>query len=450
MGEPGVDDFRVRILVVVGTRPEAIKLFPVILALRESPHLVPHVVVTGQHADLVKPVFDMAGIKPDRNLAVGGGNTLNELVAKVITGMEGVVNGLRATDPASDIPRTASCMVHGDTSSAFAGALAAVQCGLPVVHVEAGLRTGDTLSPFPEELNRQLIARMASFHLAPTAKNLENLVKERIPSGRVFVTGNTGIDALRIAATQRVSYTDARLEELDDTGNPVIVVTAHRRENWGGGLARIAQAVALIATSRPDVSFVFSLHPNPAVRDEVVPHIKNLPNVLRVEPLQYAEFARLLARATLAITDSGGIQEEAPSVGTPVLVTREETERFEGVQAGTLKLVGTDVDAIVSATLRLLADENSYARMHNSVNPYGDGWASQRIVGALERLAVGTPPPQPFGNGFSRREVLEAAGYADLPRSPFEYVAPTLPLGERRSGEGRGRRADDPLQEPES
>ncbi len=413
--------FRLRIVVVVGTRPEAIKLFPVILKLKESQYFVPYVINTGQHRDMVMPVLQMAGITPDLDLGVGKeANTLTGLVSKVMLGIEGALQQLRDSDPDEEIPLTSTILVHGDTSTAMAAALAAAQSRLPVVHVEAGLRTGDTLSPFPEELNRQLISRVAAFHLAPTNDNQQNLVSENIPVGRIFVTGNTGIDALKIAASMDEPYADSRLDSLAAHDGPVIVVTAHRRENWGGGLARIAKAIAEIATRRPDVKMVVSLHPNPVVREEIVPILEGYDNILLVEPLDYAPFARLLTTATLAISDSGGIQEEAPSVGTPVLVTREETERSEGVDAGTLLLVGTDTDKIVAATMNLLDDPVAYALMTSRVNPYGDGFASARIVAALATLALGEAPPTPFGPGFSRRSVMEAAGYDELPRSEVE------------------------------
>ena len=308
-------------------------------------------------------------------------------------------------------PFPAATLVHGDTTSAMAAALAAAQSGLPVVHVEAGLRTGDLWSPFPEEMNRQLIARLASFHLAPTFANEANLIREGVDERRVFVTGNTGLDALRWAAAHPVPFDDDRLTEVDASDAPVVVVTAHRRENWGGGLARIADGVARVAAARPDVRIVVPLHPNPRVRAELEPALGPLPNVLLCEPLGYAPFARLLARATLAISDSGGIQEEAPSVGTPVLVTRESSERQEGVEAGTLLLVGTDPDVIATETLRLLSDKAAYRAMVEATNPFGDGRAAERIVAAFEHLAFGEPPPAPFGAGFSRDAVLRAAGY---------------------------------------
>ena len=429
-----IDEFersKLRVIVIVGTRPEAIKLFPVIRRLRESLLLEPFVILTGQHRDLVAPVFEMAEIEPDVDLNVGSEpRTLNGLVAAIVDGVEDVVTDLRATDPQREIPRTAMVLVHGDTTSAMAGALASIQVRLPVIHVEAGLRTDDTLSPFPEELNRQLIARIACFHLAPTTDNLGNLVQEHVPATRIFVTGNTGIDALQWAADKDDTFDDPRLVELMETDGPVVVATAHRRENWGGGLARIAEGLAEIARQRPDVTVVLPLHPNPLVREEVTPILGDLPNVLLTELLEYANFARLLKRATIAITDSGGIQEEAPSLGTPVLVTRDQTERQEGVIAGTLKLVGTNTELIVQEALTLLNNPEAYEVMRNKHNPYGDGYAAQRIVAALETLAFGEAAPAPFGPSFSRAAVLEAAGYEDLPRSPYEDIR-------LRRGEGK-------------
>lgn len=425
-------DFRVRIVVVIGTRPEAIKLFPVILALQESPHLVPYVVLTGQHRDMVQPVLDLAGITPDADLGVGRShNTLNGLVVRVVEGLDRIVTDLRAADPEREIPMTAACLVHGDTTSAFAAALAAVHRGLPVAHVEAGLRTGDILSPFPEELNRQLIARIACLNFAPIKANLANLARERVDVERIYVTGNTGIDALLFAADRALAYTDTRLEQFTSGSDPLIVVTAHRRENWGGGIEQVALGVADVARARPDVRFVVSMHPNPSVRDELLPPLAGLPNVLCVEPVDYPQFARLLKAATLVITDSGGIQEEAPAVGTPVLVARDDTERFEGVEAGTLKLVGADRARIATETLRLLDDPVEYQKMVAGKNPYGDGMASKRIAGALENLAVGAPQPPPFGPSFSRSRVLERAGYEDLPPSPAEEAPDSQPVGLR-------------------
>lgn len=304
--------------------------------------------------------------------------------------------------------------MHGDTSSAAAGALAAFHRHLPVVHVEAGLRTSDTLSPFPEELNRQLISRIAALHLAPTDRNKANLVREGIDYGRVFVTGNTGIDALRLAVERSSAYSEPELADLDDpNGPPVVVVTAHRRENWGAPMQRIADAVAILATARPHVRFVVSLHPNPEVAAVLTRRLEGMENVSLVQAMSYTSFARLLDRASIAITDSGGIQEEAPSLGTPVLCVRESTERQEGVDAGTVQLVGTDTDLIVHAALDLLDNPTALARRAERANPYGDGYASERIVQALANVVFDAPAPVPLGSGYDRAAVLRAGGSAD-------------------------------------
>jgi UDP-N-acetylglucosamine 2-epimerase (non-hydrolysing) len=290
---------------------------------------------------------------------------------------------------------------------------------IPVVHVEAGLRTHSTLSPFPEELNRQLITRIASFHLAPTTVNKESLVLEGVRNERVFVSGNTGLDALRFAATLELPIDEPAVHDAVESPDPLVVVTAHRRENWNGGLARIAEAIGQLASRHADTRFVVPLHPNPLVRRELGEPLAAFPNVVCSEPLAYAQFARLLARATVVITDSGGIQEEAPALGVPVLVARESTERDEGVDAGVLTLVGTDPAHIVAAAERILDDPKAHV-VDASANPYGDGRAAERLVAALEYLAGVGPPPERFGPGFSRRAVLQAAGYGRLLDEPLE------------------------------
>jgi UDP-N-acetylglucosamine 2-epimerase (non-hydrolysing) len=423
MSAPGgatVDYPPVRILVLIGTRPEAIKMLPLVLALQECAWFEPVVVTTGQHRDLVDPILELGGIEPEFDLDVGRpGLGLNDLVAAVVTRLDafcrerfGAAGSLVATrDVIRDEGFPAAALVHGDTSSALAAALAAFNLRIPVVHVEAGLRTRVTLTPFPEELNRQLIARIASLHLAPTSANEENLIRERVSADQVFVTGNTGIDALRFAAGLDVEIDDPRVAAAVAGGGPVVTVTAHRRENWHGGLTAIGEAVATLATTHRDVEFVLPLHPNPLVREELRGPLEGYGNVILCDPLSYAPFARLLAGSVLVITDSGGIQEEAPALDVPVLVTRDSTERGEGVEAGTLRLVGTDPGRIVEEASRLLSDPGERALMAASQNPYGDGRASARIVSALEWLAGVGPPPVPFGSGFSRRVVLSAAGY---------------------------------------
>ena len=411
---------KANVLCLIGTRPEAIKMLPVVLALRASANFDPIVVTTGQHRDLVDPILALAEITPDFDLEVGRpGLTLNDLVATVITRLDVFCRerfdatgaAIATRDEILNDGFPVATLVHGDTSSALAAAIASFNLRIPVMHVEAGLRTRLMLSPFPEELNRQAISRIASFHLAPTSTNEENLVRERVPYEQIFVTGNTGIDALRFASTLDVVFDDPAVAAAFDSSDPVVVVTAHRRENWEGGLARIAEAIGRLAAEHPGTRFVVPLHPNPLVREQFGQPLEVHANVILTEPLSYAPFARLMARSKLIVTDSGGIQEEAPALDVPVLVARDSTERGEGVEAGTLRLVGTDPDRIVEAATLLLTDPAEHAAMAAATNPYGDGHASERIVAALEYLAGLGPSPVRFGPGFSRRAVLLAAGY---------------------------------------
>jgi UDP-N-acetylglucosamine 2-epimerase (non-hydrolysing) len=408
------------VLVLIGTRPEAIKMFPVVHAMRRSPWFNPVVVTTGQHRQLVGPILELAGIDPDVDLGVGrAGLSLNDLVAEVIQGLDRfLAERFGATGRAPARPEQildegfpAAALVHGDTSSALGAALAAFHLRIPVGHVEAGLRTWSTLSPFPEELNRQVIARLAAIHFAPTSLNAESLVREGVRHDQIFVTGNTGVDAMRFAADRRRQpLSEPPLTAIVDSWEPIVVVTAHRRENWNGGLARVAEAIGRLARINPQVKFVVVVHPNPIVRDQLGAPLAGHPNVICTGPLGYTEFARLISRARAVITDSGGVQEEAPSLGVPVLVTRETTERNEGVADGSLLLVGTNVGRIVTETQRIIDDPASPA-FEGAATPYGDGMAGERIVGALEYLAGRSPAPVPFGPGFSRASVLQAAGY---------------------------------------
>ena len=420
--------------VVVGTRPEAIKLVPIIRALRECLSYRPVVVATGQHHRMVSEVFALAGISTDAQLWVGDAHApLSERVASVMTRFDdfcrerfGAEGAEVATPSAIRDGFPGAVIVHGDTSSAMAAALAAFHLRIPVLHVEAGLRVGrGHLTPFPEELNRQVISRIASLHFAPTPHNLENLVRENVSASRVFVTGNTGIDALQWASQLPARFDDDALQALVDSGRRLVVVTAHRRENWGEGLAGIAEGVRRLALAHPDVSFVVPLHPNPQVRERLRASLRESSNILLAEPLPYAQFARLLGRCHLIITDSGGIQEEAPALGKAVLVTRETTERVEGLEAGTLLLVGSDPAKIALEGSRLLTDPLAYERMARAPNPYGDGHAAERIVAALEHIVPGGPPPTPFGPGFDRLAVLRDTGY-DLGAMPEEGVVAAL------------------------
>ena len=429
--------------VVVGTRPEAIKLVPLILALRTSGCFHPIVVSTGQHHQMVDEIFALADIAPDVELWIGGAHAqLNERVATVMRRFEDFCLewfGAEGKEPpgAREILSgkfPAAVLVHGDTSSAMAAALAAFHLRIPVMHVEAGLRTGGlNLTPFPEELNRRLIAEIACFHFAPTATNLRNLVHENIDANQIFITGNTGIDALRWATSLDVPFADDAVEAAVAGDARIVVVTAHRRENWEEGLAGIAEGIRRLAVAHPDVRFVVPLHPNPLVRDRLGGPLAELDNVLLTEPMGYAGFARLLGRCHFVITDSGGIQEEAPTLGKPVLVARRSSERGEGVEAGTLRLVGADPDRIAAAGEELLGDPDAYRRMAEAPNPYGDGHAAERIVAALEHLRYDGEPPHPFGSGYSRDAVLDAAGFERL--DPAE-----IPAFER--GADRPRPAD--------
>lgn len=396
-------------------------MLPLISEFRDSERFTPTVVSTGQHGPLVAEVLAIDGIVPDVTfeLPQSGPRSLNRLFAHVASSFEEYfLDSFGPPLSPADAPYAdgypAACFVHGDTTSAAAAALSAFHLQLPVVHVEAGLRTSNTLSPFPEELNRQLISRIAAFHLAPTIRNKSNLVGEGIDYGRVYVTGNTAIDALRLAAARTSSFELPELADLNAPDGPqVVVVTAHRRENWGAPLERIADAVGILAESHPGVRFVVALHPNPAVAGVLSARLTHLPHVSLVPPMGYAEFAHLLARATVAITDSGGIQEEAPSLGTPVVCVRESTERQEGVDAGTVELVGTDTGRIVAAAARLLDDPQELRGRRTRSNPYGDGYAATRIVRALEHIVFDSPAPAPFGPGFDRLAILGAGGSAD-------------------------------------
>jgi UDP-N-acetylglucosamine 2-epimerase (non-hydrolysing) len=365
------------ILVVFGTRPEAIKMFPVIAALRADPRFVPVVCVSAQHRGLLDQVLDIAGIVPDHDLDVmKPDQSLDALTANLLTGLGAVM----------DTVKPARVIVQGDTATAMAGALAAYYRKVPVDHVEAGLRSGNIYHPWPEEVNRKIIGAMASLHFAPTETSAAALIAENVDPSRVHITGNTVIDALqwvsaRIAEEPELAAGLAALEARF-AGKRIIGVTSHRRENFGGGLEAIAEAVRQIA-QRDDVGIIFPVHPNPNVRKVMDAALAGLDNVALIEPLDYPHFARLLAIADIMLTDSGGVQEEAPALGKPVLVMRETTERPEGVAAGTAKLVGTDCARIVTEIFTLLDDKAAYESMARAHNPFGDGDAARRIVELL-------------------------------------------------------------------
>lgn len=373
-------------MVVYGTRPEAIKVAPLIRALREAAELEPVVVVTGQHRAMLDQVNTLFGIVPDADLdLLSPGQSLTTVTTRALEGVNAAVRRLRPD----------AVVVQGDTTTAFAGALAAFYEQVPVVHLEAGLRTDNRYAPFPEEINRRLTTDLASLHLAPTAGNRDNLIAEGVRAGSVVVTGNTVIDALLAVAAQRHPYTDPRLAALVESGRPIVLVTTHRRESWGAPMRGMAGAIADVARTHPAIAVVVPLHRNPIVREVLEGELDDLDNVLLTEARPYAEFARLLADSTLVVTDSGGIQEEAPSLGRPVLVLRETTERPEAVRAGTVRLVGTDRSEVREATAELLDDPGAYARMARAVNPYGDGHAADRSRAAIADLfGVGDRLPE--------------------------------------------------------
>ena len=420
---------KANILVVVGTRPEAIKMLPVIAALRASEVLRPVVVSTGQHAKMVARVLALADAGIDIDLAAGSPSaTLCGLWSRVIERLEAKLMQDFDVDGTEKRSRSdiwgagfpAAMLVHGDTTSAAAAAVAGFQLRIPVVHVEAGLRTGSPGTPFPEEMNRQLIDRLCAFHLAPTSKNEESLVREGIAYDSVFVTGNTSIDALAIAKSHTPEFSNERIAAAVSDSRPLVVVTAHRRENWGPGIEGIARGVAASATAHPEATFVVAAHPNPEVRATVSAHLEGHENVVLSGPLGYVEFVHLLAAASFAVSDSGGVQEEAPSLGTPVLVTRSSTERQEGIEAGTIELIGTDPDAVAARINDLLDHPEHAAAMAARENPYGDGRAAERIVAALEHLAGLGPEPQRLGSGFGRHVVLATAGFSSTAQTPSE------------------------------
>ncbi|MCJ1960506.1 non-hydrolyzing UDP-N-acetylglucosamine 2-epimerase [Novosphingobium mangrovi (ex Hu et al. 2023)] len=367
-----------RILVVFGTRPEAIKLFPVIHALKADPRFECVVCVSAQHRQMLDQVLQIAGIVPDHDLDVmQPDQSLDALTARLLTGLGAVM----------DTVRPARVIVQGDTATAMAGGLAAYYRQIPVDHVEAGLRSYNIYHPWPEEVNRKIIGSLASLHFAPTTTAQGALVKENVDPARVHVTGNTVIDALHwvtaeIAARPELAQGLAKLEERF-AGKRIIGVTSHRRENFGEGMEGIASAIREIA-ARPDTAVIFPVHLNPNVRAVMNARLAGLANVALIEPLDYPHFARLLTLAEIMLTDSGGVQEEAPALGKPVLVMRETTERPEGVAAGTAKLVGTAPARIVSEISTLLDDRGSYEAMARAHNPFGDGTAARRI---LEHIA---------------------------------------------------------------
>jgi UDP-N-acetylglucosamine 2-epimerase (non-hydrolysing) len=372
-----------RVMVVYGTRPEAIKLGPVVQRLTATGDLDPVVVVTGQHREMLDQVNTFFQITPDVDLdLMSHGATPNAIARAVLGEMERLLA----------LERPDAVVVQGDTTSAFAASLAAFLADVPVVHVEAGLRTGNMRSPFPEEANRRLTGVVASLHLAPTGRARLNLEHEGVDPEAILVTGNTVVDALQWAVRQPVDFTDERVPALGrDRG--LVLVTTHRRESWGRPMQQAMAGIADVAKEHPELDFLLPLHRNPVVRDAVQAILGGSDNVVLTEPLAYAEFAHVMSRCLLVVTDSGGVQEEAPSLGKPVLVLRDTTERPEGVDAGVVRLIGTHRVRVAHELERLLVDPKAYAEMAHAVNPYGDGHAADRAVGAIRAmLGLGAMP----------------------------------------------------------
>jgi UDP-N-acetylglucosamine 2-epimerase (non-hydrolysing) len=375
------------IAVVFGTRPDTIKLAPIILELRNHPRFRVITIATAQHRHMLDQVLDVFNIKPDVDLDI---MEPKQSLAKLTR------NTIAALDDVLVETRPDMVLVQGDTTTTFVGSLAAFYRQIPVGHVEAGLRTQDKANPFPEEINRRLTSCIADLHFAPTSTAKHALLKENIRPGTVIVTGNSVIDALKYSIKKVYNFPDRRLNEFVKEQRRIILLTMHRRENWGAPMTGACEAVKKLARQYPDDRFVFPVHLNPIVREVVYPILDGIKNVVLIEPLPYSDFVNLMARSYLILTDSGGVQEEGPSLGKPILVLRTITERPEAVRSGTVKLVGLDPFRITTAAQRLLDSATAYRRMANTTNPYGDGHASRRTVQALE-----------YFFGFSRKKPSE-------------------------------------------
>jgi len=374
---------KTKVLSIIGTRPEIIKMAPVIRELQNrSAVFEPTVIVTGQHREMSEPYLNLFGIKVDVDLAIMQKNqTLDSIFVNILTVLPVIIGKIEP-----DI-----MLVQGDTSSAFAAALAAYHGKIMIGHVEAGLRTGNKYNPFPEEMNRRLVGAVADLHFAPTANAKANLLREGVAEEHIFVTGNTVIDALRMVVRDKYEFAHNVLSRIDYDNRRVICVTTHRRESFGEPLKNTFRALREIVHRHSDVEIVLPVHFNPNVRDHVYKALAGTERIHLVEPLSYEPFVQLMNKSYLILTDSGGVQEEAPGLGKPVLVLRETTERPEGLKAGTARLVGTDVNLIVSAVTELLEDEACYRKMSRAMSPYGDGKAAVRIADVIEKTfaAVG-------------------------------------------------------------
>ncbi|MDE1481876.1 non-hydrolyzing UDP-N-acetylglucosamine 2-epimerase [Xenorhabdus bovienii] len=373
-----------KVLTVFGTRPEAIKMAPLVHALAKDADFDAKVCVTAQHREMLDQVLHLFEITPDFDLNImKKGQDLTDITCRILEGMKPVLEEFKP-----DV-----VLVHGDTATTMATSLAAFYQRIPVGHIEAGLRTGDLYSPWPEEANRKIAGHLAMYHFAPTENSQNNLLKESIAGSSIFVTGNTVIDALlwvrdRIVSDDALSGQLAKLYPFIDPNKKMILVTGHRRESFGGGFERICEALAQVARAHPEVQVVYPVHLNPNVSEPVKRILHDIDNVILINPQDYLPFVYLMNHAYMILTDSGGIQEEAPSLGKPVLVMRDTTERPEAVDAGTVRLVGTKTQTIVEEVTRLLTDDIAYQQMSRAHNPYGDGQACQRILEALRKNQV--------------------------------------------------------------
>ena len=364
----------VTVMTIFGTRPEAIKMAPLALELQKRPGIRALCCVTAQHREMLDSVLEIFKLKPDYDLNImQPRQTLSTITSKCLTGMDDVLNEAKP-----DL-----VLVHGDTSTTFAGALAAFYHQIPVGHVEAGLRTYDKWSPFPEEMNRKMVGAIADLHFCPTVANQKNLQRENITQG-VFLTGNTVIDALQTTVVKDFTFAEDILNNLDYENRKVILVTCHRRENYGQPMTNIMTALRRIADAFPEVELVYPVHLSPVVQEAAHKYLDNHPRIHLIAPLAVDEMHNLMARCHLVMTDSGGLQEEAPALGKPVLVLRKETERPEAVEAGTVKLAGVEEEVIFSMASELLTNPAAYQAMAHAVNPYGDGQACRRIADAIE------------------------------------------------------------------
>lgn len=378
---------KIKVMTVFGTRPEAIKMAPLIKELESCPQTESIVCLTGQHREMLMQVLDTFDITPDYNLDImRPGQTVTTITTDVLTGMQNVLCDLKP-----DL-----LLVHGDTSTTFAGALAAFYNNVRIGHVEAGLRTYDKYSPFPEEMNRQMTSRLCDIHFAPTSANKQNLLKENITEN-VYITGNTVIDALATTVKNDYIFADKTLREINFDDAKYILLTAHRRENLGKPLEQICTAVKRIVLDNPDVKFIYPMHLNPLVRNTATSILGDLENVILIDPVDVCDMHNLMNRCYMVMTDSGGLQEEAPALGKPVLVLRTETERPEAVRAGTVKIAGVETDTIVDMANELIREKTAYEKQSKAVNPYGDGNASKRTVQAILNYFNLGEKPKDFG-----------------------------------------------------